>query len=55
MYRNGFGYPDPTAFQALSNIRREEKRAEREKKYKTNGKAERRQKNEQNMERVGKE
>ena len=29
MYRNGFGYADPTAFKALSNIRREEKRRKR--------------------------
>ena len=47
MYRNGSGYPDPTAFAALSNIRRDEKKAEREKKGKTRGKRRRRKKHEQ--------
>ena len=38
MYRNGCGYPDPTAFKALSNIRREEKKVARNKNDKISGK-----------------
>ena len=53
MYRNGYGYPDPTAFAALSNIRREEKKAERERRGKTNGKRRRRKMDGQKMESMG--
>ena len=54
MYRNASGYADPTAFQAISNIRREERRIEREKKDKTCGKrTKNRRKHGQKMESMG--
>ncbi len=56
MYKNGSGYADPTAFLALSNIRREEKKKEREKKDKTYRKRRKNRRNHgQKMETVGKE